>query len=48
MDRRLVKKKFPGIWREALRQGRLDVSLAEAIAFEEKGFSGRFGQQGDW
>src|SRR5712664_278177 len=38
------QEKFPGIWREALRQGRLDVSLAEAIAFEEKGFSGRFGE----
>src|SRR5260370_28092843 len=38
------QEKFPGIWREALRQGRLDVRSAELVAFEQKGFSARFCQ----
>src|SRR5712664_2612876 len=38
------QEKFPGIWREALRQGRLDVRSAELVAFEQKGFSARFSQ----
>src|SRR5712664_998570 len=39
------QEKLPGIWREALRQGRLDVRSAELVAFEQKGFSARFGQR---
>src|SRR5216684_5289338 len=38
------QEKFPGIWREALRQGRLDVRLAEVVALEEDRFACRFGE----
>src|SRR5260370_38771151 len=38
------QEKFPGIWREALRQGRLDVCLKKVVALVEKGLAGGFGQ----